>query len=133
MEVAKNLTVQCLYVMVNCTIIFNTLNFMCPPMHGQKKCIIILVFTQKNNPRVNEGLTKTYFYMIIISRCKPDLPRSNKNIFSDVSIIPDNSEQCQGFRSKRIENVRLGIIDSEYDDFVDEIIGEILAAGGENA
>ena len=87
----------------------------------------------KNNPRVNEGLTKSNFNMTIISRCKPDLPRSNKNKISDVSIITEKSGQCQGFRNKRIENVRLGIIDSEYDDFVDEIIGEILAAGGENA
>ena len=73
--------------------------------------------------------------MIIISRCKPDLPRSKKNNFYCASIIPDNSEQCQGFSNEKIENVRLGIINDGNDDFTDEIIGNILevAAGGEDA
>ena len=91
------------------------------------------VHIKKNNPRANEGLTKTYFYMIIISRCKPDLPRSKKNKISDVSIVHEKTGQCQGFRNKRIENVRLSIIADGHGDYVDEIIGEILAAGGENA
>jgi len=73
--------------------------------------------------------------MIIISRCRADLPRSNKNNFSDVSIIHDNSQQCQAFSNFKIENVRLDIVDSGYGDFTDEIIGEILevAAGGQDA
>jgi hypothetical protein len=71
--------------------------------------------------------------MIIISRCKPDLPRSNKNNFSHTAIIPEKGGQCQGFRDKRIENVRLSIIGDGYGDFVDEIIGDILAAGGQDA
>jgi hypothetical protein len=71
--------------------------------------------------------------MIIISRCRADLPRSNKNNFSDTPIIPDNSQQCQAFRNERIENVRLSVIDNGYGDFTDEIIGEILAAGGQDA
>ena len=73
--------------------------------------------------------------MIIISSNKPDLPRSNKNNFSHASIIPDNSQQCQGFSSEKIENVRLSITSCGYGDFTDEIIGEILevAAGGQDA
>jgi hypothetical protein len=71
--------------------------------------------------------------MIIISRSNSDLPRSNKNNFSDVSIITDNSQQCQGFSNFKIENVRLSIVNSGYGDLADEIIGNILAAGGEDA
>jgi hypothetical protein len=71
--------------------------------------------------------------MIIISRSNSDLPRSNKNKISDVSIIPDNSQQCQAFSNERIENVRLDIISDGYGDLADEIIGEILAAGGQDA
>jgi len=62
----------------------------------------------------------------IISCSKPDLPRSNKNKISDSSIIPDKNQQCQGFRDKRIEN-------DGYGDLADEIIGDILAAGGQDA
>jgi hypothetical protein len=69
----------------------------------------------------------------IISCSKPDLPRSNKNKISDSSIIPDKNQQCQGFRDKRIENVRLSIINDGYGDLADEIIGDILAAGGQDA
>jgi hypothetical protein len=71
--------------------------------------------------------------MITISRCRADLPRSNKNNFSDVSIIPEKSGQCQAFSNKRIENVRLSIISDGYGDLADEIIGDILPAGGEDA
>ena len=73
--------------------------------------------------------------MTIISRCKPDLPRSNKNNFSCASIIPDNAQQCQHFSNEKIENVRLSIISDGYGDFTDEIVGEILevAAGGQDA
>jgi hypothetical protein len=71
--------------------------------------------------------------MITISRSRSDLPRSNKNKISDVSIIPDNPQQCQGFSNFKIENVRLSIVDSGHGDFTDEIIGNILAAGGEDA
>ena len=69
----------------------------------------------------------------IISCSKPDLPRSNKNKISDSPIIADKNQQCQGFRNKRIENVRLSVINDGYGDFVDEIIGEIVAAGGQDA
>jgi hypothetical protein len=71
--------------------------------------------------------------MITISRSNSDLPRSNKNKISDTPIIIDNSQQCQGFSNKRIENVRLGIVDSGYGDLADEIIGEVLPAGGQDA
>jgi hypothetical protein len=71
--------------------------------------------------------------MITISRSNSDLPRSNKNNFSHVSIIPEKSGQCQAFSNKRIENVRLSIISDGYGDFSDEIIGDILAAGGQDA
>jgi hypothetical protein len=71
--------------------------------------------------------------MIIISANRADLPRSNKNNFSDVSIITDNSQQCQAFSNERIENVRLDIISDGYGDFSDEIIGDILPAGGQDA
>jgi hypothetical protein len=73
--------------------------------------------------------------MIIISRCRADLGRSNKNKISDTPIIPAESGQCQAFSNKRIENVRLSVVDSGYGDFTDEIIGEILevAAGGQDA
>jgi hypothetical protein len=90
------------------------------------------VHTKKITLAVNEGL-KTNFNMIIISRCRADLPRSNKNNFSDVSIIPEKSGQCQAFSNKRIENVRLSIIADGYGDLADEIIGDILPAGGEDA
>jgi hypothetical protein len=69
----------------------------------------------------------------IITSSKPDLPRSKKNKISDSSIIADKNQQCQGFRDKRIEDVRLSISNDGYGEFVDEIIGEILAAGGEDA
>jgi hypothetical protein len=69
----------------------------------------------------------------IITSSKPDLPRSNKNKNSDSPIIPDKNQQCQGFSNKRIENVRLSIVADGYGDFVDEIIGDILAAGGQDA
>ena len=92
------------------------------------------IHTKKITLAVNEGL-KTNFNMIIISRSNSDLPRSNKNNFSDVPIIPGNSQQCQAFSNKRIENVRLSMMDNGYGDFTDEIIGEILevAAGGQDA
>jgi len=69
----------------------------------------------------------------IITSSKPDLPRSKKNKISDSPIIADKNQQCQAFSNKRIENVRLSISNDGYDEFVDEIIGEILAAGGEDA
>jgi hypothetical protein len=69
----------------------------------------------------------------IISSSKPDLPRSKKNKISYSPIIAKKNEHCQGFRNKRIENVRLSIINDGYGDFVDEIIGDILAAGGQDA
>jgi len=69
----------------------------------------------------------------IISCSKPDLLRSNKNKISDSPIISEKIEQCQGFKDKRIENVRLSISNDGYGEFADEIIGEILAAGGEDA
>ena len=71
--------------------------------------------------------------MTIISRCKSDLPRSSKNNFSHNAIIPEKTGQCQGFRNKRIENVRLAILSDGYGDFADEIVGEILGAGGQDA
>jgi hypothetical protein len=71
--------------------------------------------------------------MITISRSNSDLPRSSKNKISDVSIIPDNPQQCQGFSNFKIENVRLDIISDGYGDLADEIIGDILAVGGEDA
>jgi hypothetical protein len=71
--------------------------------------------------------------MITISRSNSDLPRSNKNNFSDVSIIPEKSRQCQPFRNEKIENVRLSIIADGYGDLADEIIGDILAVGGQDA
>jgi hypothetical protein len=69
----------------------------------------------------------------IISTNRADLPRSKKNKISHTPIIADKNQQCQGFSDKRIDNVRLSIIADGYGDFVDEIIGEILAAGGEDA
>jgi hypothetical protein len=69
----------------------------------------------------------------IISCSKPDLLRSKKNKNSYSSIIADKNQQCQGFSNKRIENVRLSIIDNGYGGFADEIIGDILAAGGQDA
>ena len=69
----------------------------------------------------------------IISSSKSDLPRSNKNKISDSSIIPEKNQQCQGFSNKRIENVRLSIIADGYGEFVDEIVGDILAAGDQDA
>jgi hypothetical protein len=69
----------------------------------------------------------------IISSRKPDLLRSKKNKISDNPIIPDKNQQCQGFSNKRIENVRLSVIADGYGDFADEIIGEILPAGGQDA
>jgi hypothetical protein len=42
-------------------------------------------------------------------------------------------QQCQPFSNERIENVRLSIIADGYGDLADEIIGEILAAGGQDA
>jgi hypothetical protein len=71
--------------------------------------------------------------MITISRSNSDLPRSNKNNFSHTPIIPAESGQCQAFSNKRIENVRLSITDDGYGDFTDEIIGEVLPAGGQDA
>ena len=71
--------------------------------------------------------------MIIISSNKPDLPRSNKNNFSHTAIIPDNPPQCQHFSNEKIENVRLSIVNDGHGNFTDEIIGEILAAGGQDA
>jgi hypothetical protein len=71
--------------------------------------------------------------MQIISSSQPDLLRSKKNKISDTPIIAEKNLQCQGFRNKRIENVRLSIINDGYGDFVDEIIGDILAAGGQDA
>jgi hypothetical protein len=69
----------------------------------------------------------------IISSSKPDLPRSKKNKISDSPIISDKNQQCQAFSNKRTENVRLSIINDGYGEFVDEIIGDILAAGGQDA
>ncbi len=69
----------------------------------------------------------------IITSSEPDLLRSNKNKISDSPIIADKNQQCQGFSNKRIENVRLSIIADGYGDLADEIIGEILAAGGQDA
>ncbi len=69
----------------------------------------------------------------IITSSKPDLPRSNKNKISDSPIIARKNQQCQAFSNKRIENVRLSIVNDGYGDFTDEIIGEILAAGGQDA
>ena len=69
----------------------------------------------------------------IISSSVPDLPRSNKNKISDIPIIPEKTQQCQGFRNKRIENVRLAILADGYGDFADEIVGEIVGAGDQDA
>lgn len=69
----------------------------------------------------------------IIASSKPDLPRSNKNNFSHSPIITDKNQQCQAFSDKRIENVRLSLIADGYGEFVDEIVGEILAVGGQDA
>jgi hypothetical protein len=71
--------------------------------------------------------------MQIISSSKPDLLRSNKNKISDSPIIAEKNQQCQGFSNKKIENVRLSVFADGYGDFADEIIGEILAVGGEDA
>ncbi len=71
--------------------------------------------------------------MQIISSSKSDLERSNKNKISHTPIVSEKNQQCQGFRDKRIENVRLSVIADGYGDFVDEIVGEILAAGGPDA
>jgi hypothetical protein len=69
----------------------------------------------------------------IISCSKPDLLRSNKNKISHTPIVSEKNQQCQGFRDKRIENVRLSISNDGYGEFADEIIGDILAAGGQDA